>query len=360
MVMIHHFSRVERVSTLGLDQIYYRLSDMGWAGVDLFFVLSGFLITGILIESKERSATYFKSFYLRRVLRIFPLYYAYLAWLFLVLPLFAGRVLPTEQVEQLRSLEQTQLWFWLYASNIMTFLTGQHTGFATGHLWSLAIEEQFYLIWPLVVFAVSRVRLQQICIAVIGIALFLRIVMAASGATLLSIYTFTPARMDTLLAGALIAILVRAPIPSEHLRRAAGLVLAIAGPTAFTVLWAGKVGHIHHPSIYTAGFSLLMACFAALILRAVTAPEGNLLSRALRNRTLRSLGKYSYCLYVVHVMIRAVMVRLVGDPIVIAESQLIWQLGFIVLCGGISIAVALLSWHLMEKRFLELKERFPY
>jgi peptidoglycan/LPS O-acetylase OafA/YrhL len=152
----------------------------------------------------------------------------------------------------------------------------------------------------------------------------------------------------------------RAPIPSEQLRQAAGLVVALAGPTAFTILWVGKVGHIHHPSIYTAGFSLLMACFAALILLAVTAPEGNLLSRALRNRTLRFLGKYSYCLYVVHVMIRAVMVRVVGDPIVVAGTQLIWQLGFIVLCGGISIAVALLSWHLMEKRFLALKERFPY
>ena len=360
MVMIYHFSIVERISTLGLDSAYYKLSLMGWSGVDLFFVLSGFLITGILIESKQSSATYFKSFYLRRVLRIFPLYYAFLFGLFFVLPLIAGRVLPVEQFDQLRSLEQIQLWFWLYATNIWTFLTGEHTGFATSHFWSLAIEEQFYLIWPLVVFAVSRVRLQQTCIALIGIALLLRIAMAVGGVSFLSIYTFTPARMDALLTGALVAILVRAPIPSQRLRRAAGAVLAAAGPTVFTILWLSGQDTNAHALIYTVGFSLLAVCFASLILLAVTAPEGSLLSRALRNRTLRFLGKYSYCLYVVHVMIRAVMVRAVGDPIVIAGTQLIWQLGFIVLCSAISIAVAMLSWHLMEKRFLELKERFPY
>jgi len=359
-VMIYHFSIVERVTTLGIDTVYYQLARMGWIGVDLFFVLSGFLITGILLEARESSRHYFRSFYLRRVLRIFPLYYAYLAAFFLILPLGAELVFGEQQLAQLAELRANQLWMWLYASNLYTFFSGFHTGLATSHFWSLAIEEQFYLVWPLVVLALSRGALQRTCIALIATALAVRFGLYLAGFAPNSIYTFTPARMDTLLSGALLAILVRSPIEPARLVRAARWILCSCAPIAFAILWFGGQDNVDHPAIYTIGYSLVCASFASVILLAVLGPPTSRYARVLRSRFLLVLGTYSYGLYVLHVIVRAALVRAVGTPFAIGGSQLPWQFGFLMLCTGVTLVLALVSWHVLEKRFLDLKKHFPY
>lgn len=359
-VMIYHFSIVKNVTDLGIDNAYYRIAAMGWAGVDLFFVLSGFLITGILLEAKGVSKHYFRSFYLRRVLRIFPVYYAYLAAFFVLLPFVADRLMGAGQLAQFADLQQIQLWLWLYASNLWTFFEGVHTGLATSHFWSLAIEEQFYMVWPLVVFVLSRGALRRSCVALIGLAFVIRVGLDLAGFEPHSIYTFTPARMDTLLSGALLAIAVRSGIDPAVLTRIARRALIPLAPISFAILWVGGGNAVDHVAIYTVGYSLLCACFTSMVVLGVLGPPESRYTRFLRSRWLHFLGTYSYALYVIHVLVRAVLVRVVGLPIPIGGTQLPWQLGFFALCTGVSIGLALLSWHLMEKRFLALKRYFPY
>ena len=140
----------------------------GWIGVDLFFVLSGFLITGILYDAKG-GPHYFRNFYMRRSLRIFPLYYAFLILIFAVMPLL--RASGADHVGK-------QVWMWTYLSNVLFARVGWEGMPAhTTHLWSLAIEEQFYLLWPLLVWLASRRRLIQLCVGSIAVAFATRLVL---------------------------------------------------------------------------------------------------------------------------------------------------------------------------------------
>jgi peptidoglycan/LPS O-acetylase OafA/YrhL len=170
------------------------LFEIGWTGVDLFFVLSGFLITGILLDSRSAS-NYFSSFYARRVLRIFPLYY-----LALSLVLLGGslRLLPSGDHAG------TPAWYFIYAQNWkfvdVPFL---------GHFWSLAVEEQFYFLWPLIVYLFPERRVLQIAIAGSVIAIPLRSVLLSSGINPNYIYWNTFTRMDALLMGAACACLLK-------------------------------------------------------------------------------------------------------------------------------------------------------
>lgn len=360
IVMLYHFTAVKKYGTSILDEVVYGLSKTGWLGVDLFFVLSGFLITGILLRARGTSKSYFKSFYVRRVLRIFPLYYAYLFLFFVLLPIFADQVFPAKQLAQLESLLDIQAWFWLYASNIYTFLQGDHTGLATSHFWSLAIEEQFYLVWPLVVFAFSGATLRKLCVGLIGIAFGIRVALYMLGYDPVSIYVFSPARMDTLLSGALLAIWVHQGVDTESLLRLARRVLMVLSPIAIGILWFGGQHPTNHPAIFTIGYSIFAFCFTSIIAIAVLDDSPGRYRNLLTTRPLRFLGKYSYGLYVIHVLVFALGSRAFGDPVVIFGTQLIWQLGFTLACLSVTVIGALVSWHVMEKRFLQLKDRFEY
>ncbi len=166
---------------------------LGQTGVDLFFVLSGFLITGILIDSRDRSDRW-TTFFARRSLRIFPLYFLTLFIVFVILPDFL----------KMRTLSQYQIWAWLYVCNI-----GYTFGYCPdfGHLWSLAVEEQFYLVWPFCVWSVRSHR---------GVAILSGMTMLLAVATRIVALQaevfpafFTLCRLDSLAAGALVAALVR-------------------------------------------------------------------------------------------------------------------------------------------------------
>lgn len=360
IVMIYHFCSVPKMLKTPLDLNFFNVMQLGWVGVDLFFVLSGFLITGILLDARDSSKHYFRSFYLRRVLRIFPLYYAYLLFFFLVLPMVVGSVLDGEKLAAFEALMDLKVWFAFYASNIWTFLSGEHTGLATSHFWTLAIEEQFYMVWPLVVFLCARKTLVRISVGVIAAALALRIGLAAVDTSPISIYVFTLTRIDTLLFGALLAIGVRSGLDPAVLAGWARRVLWVAAPLALVILWRGNQHAVSHVSIYTVGFTLVAASFTSLIALTVTGADSSRLSRVLRTRWLRFMGTYSYGLYVLHVIVYSIMTRVAGTPKIWLGTQIPWQIGFILVCSAISIVLALTSWHVMEKRFLALKKHFPY
>src|SRR5262249_49808445 len=143
------------------QRLVIKAASYGMLGVDLFFVLSGFLITGLLLDAKGRPH-YFRNFYARRTLRIFPLYYLVLAALFLVLPHLA--TLPMN----LETAREHQGWLWAYVANF--YIAAQSSWAAlsyVSHFWSLAIEEHFYLIWPALVFLTTRETLERACLVVI-------------------------------------------------------------------------------------------------------------------------------------------------------------------------------------------------
>ena len=191
MVLAHNTLRVAPEGGV-LSEVVASVSGIGWTGVTLFFVLSGFLITRGLME-EQGSPTYFRAFYLRRALRIFPLYYLFLVFFLLVLP--ALDAAPQNIVDDL----PRQIWYWLYLSNWTQFADLGGTGLP--HLWSLAVEEQFYLLWPLLVWRRSPRQVLWLCMGVIAVAFVARVGLVLGGVEPMQIYTFTITRVDSL-AGA--------------------------------------------------------------------------------------------------------------------------------------------------------------
>jgi peptidoglycan/LPS O-acetylase OafA/YrhL len=221
LVMLYHTTHYGLART-ALDEALTIVPSVGWSGVDLFFVLSGFLITGILLGTRD-GTTYYRAFYARRVLRIFPLYYATLAFFLLVvpqLPFFAA-------VDHFWNpgASREQFWYWLFLSNVQAALTGAWQHQTLDISWSLAIEEHFYLLWLLVVRYASERRL-LICAGTI-VARCCCARRWCAGASPLAAYTLTPCRLDTLATGAAIAILARRGEARGAARRAR-VVLPVA------------------------------------------------------------------------------------------------------------------------------------
>src|SRR4030095_15269756 len=161
-------------ATAQLDAYLARLFGVGWAGVDLLFVVSGFLLTGNLYDARG-SPTYFRSFYARRFLRVFPLYYVFLAVLLFIVPWFSSLASSL----QINALRKVQLYYWTYTVNFAGSLRATSNGIplAYTHIWSLCVEEQFYLVWPaIVLYAGDRRRLMRLFLGLMAIALVTRFV----------------------------------------------------------------------------------------------------------------------------------------------------------------------------------------
>jgi peptidoglycan/LPS O-acetylase OafA/YrhL len=174
----------------------------GWCGVDLFFVLSGCLITGILLDAKGGSH-FFRNFYARRALRIFPLYYGFLVLIFLARPVFAL------SSDALADMDRARSWLGLYGQNVWLMFSGRWLPPLVNHLWSLAVEEQFYLAWPFLVWLCSRRRLAWVCGGVLAGCLALRVAMMLAGLDPMVAYVFTLTRLDGFAAGGLVALALR-------------------------------------------------------------------------------------------------------------------------------------------------------
>jgi peptidoglycan/LPS O-acetylase OafA/YrhL len=328
------------------------LGNQGIVGVDLFFVLSGFLITGILYDARQ-SSSYYGDFYMRRLLRIFPLYYGVLAALFVVWPLF--RPLPAG----LREAAMHQGWLWLYGTNIYETMKGSWAFPYLSHFWSLAIEEHFYFLWPLAVRLCSRRALLRLCLCAILFSFALRAVLGIAGATPMAAYVLTPCRLDALCAGAMLALLARGPAGMPALARHAREVLAASGVgLAAVIAW-----HIATPRLEWLSLSLRTSffafAFAALIAMVLTSNRGPV-QRSFENPLLRFFGKYSYGLYVFHGILSYGLTDLNLQQRVTAAvgSHLAGFLLQALLGTAASLAVAVVSYELFEKRFLGLKRYF--
>jgi peptidoglycan/LPS O-acetylase OafA/YrhL len=354
LVMLFHFDMLARRDTpLALDVVGKRITGFGWVGVDLFFVLSGFLITGILLDTKA-SAHRFRNFYARRAVRIFPLYYAFLAGLFIILP--AVHAPASHDYAELRL---GQGWYWLYLTNVWVLLRNGvgSSLFGTGHLWSLSIEEQFYLVWPAIIFALSRRSALAVCGAVIIAAPLVRIAMHESGFGVYAIYTFTAARVDPLAAGAALALALRSVRGRQALARAA-LPLA-CGSAVYLVALVAVLGDATNltTGMEIFGLTPVFLMWSGLLARGLTC-EVTLIRRIGNLAALRWTGRYSYAMYIFHWPIAVGMAAELGVRTIIPGSPIASEALFFALASATTALAAVTSWNLLEQPFLRLKRRF--
>jgi len=355
MVLVLHFIG-DSFPTTRLERAVTAAAGWGQYGVDLFFVLSGFLITGILVDAREKPH-YFKNFYVRRVLRIFPLYYGVLAVLFFVLPLVPALRGPT-----LETLREHQGWAWAYGVNVFIAIRGEYALPYISHFWSLAVEEHFYFVWPFMVWLLAR-RPRALLAASLLIAagaLGLRIACTLLGVNALALYVLTPFRLDGLALGAFLAVLVRQPGGVARIVRALPWVAAGSAILFLARFAWSRVSGAGAGVLVPIRESLIVVLLACLLVWALTARPGTLVSRLFTSRPMVFLGTYSYGLYVYHHFFSyylstrrtefALAGRVGSHALAVALQA---TLGL-----GASLLVAYLSYQLYERRFLLLKSKF--
>ena len=347
MVMVFHLAGEFQRMT-GLQPGWLRPLRAGWIGVDLFFVLSGFLITGILLKSKNAPG-YFRNFYARRILRICPLYFAFLLILFG--PLYW---LVPERIYKLQDAYTKQGWWWLYGSNILASRLGDWTCPSLDHFWSLAVEEHFYLAWPLLVYFLGKRHFLFACCACVVFAALFRIYEIHQHQPLAG-YTLTPCRIDSLAMGALLAAVLRSGDGWHTM--VLGFKIALIASLALLVVFCG----FHRgfgpttPMVQAFGHTLLGIAFVATIFFAVGSPAPSLVSTVLSHATLRFFGKYAYALYVFHPVLEPIRRKTFS---MIGLQGMAGFLGYSLVGILSTLVFALVSWHLLEKRCIGLKRFF--
>lgn len=334
----------------------------GWLGVDVFFVLSGFLITGILIKTRDHPH-YFKYFYARRALRIFPLYYLALVLALLVVP----RVLTVGPGEQ-QTLDN-QAWLWLYGTNFRLAF-GPEGMFGQGwmslrHFWSLAVEEHYYLVWPLLVFLTPLRRLGWVCLGVIGLGVASRLACyAIFGADQAGpiVRAITPCHVDKLALGGLLAFgLHHGGVGLDRLRPWAVASVVLATLFLIGCAFAG----VRHQTflMQNLGYPLIALASAGAIVLALVAPPGSFVARLLTNRVAVLLGLYSYGMYIWHNIPRYWLGNKGVGPKIADLLGVGPTTGFVISGLAMTLAtivVAMASYHGFEAWFLRLKKHVSY
>ena len=349
-VFCHHAA--PPTPTLGAERFLVGTFHLGWAGVDLFFVLSGFLITGILLDSRE-SPDYFRRFYSRRLRRIFPLYYLALTLVIVLLPMLGGEVL-----RQAARVAWSQEWFWTYASNLKIAVTSRWAAPYADHFWTLAVEEQFYIVWPLVVLAAAPRTLARTCVLIAVLALLARFTLVFSGTSALSVSVFTLTRADSLALGALPACLLRLENGRELVTRLIPQAAVLGGGVAVAIALADIAGLVgpwwmgQGAAWATIGYSALAVAFSSAVgaaaLGAPTLGAGRIF------RFLCLTGTYSYGFYILHAPVLYVLRDLGWQPTGWSD-----RLAYAATAFAIAYALAALSWHYFESPILKRRAPVP-
>jgi peptidoglycan/LPS O-acetylase OafA/YrhL len=340
LVVVCHYVQNPLLAVSGWWPKYIAKSlSLTWSGVDLFFVLSGFLICGILVDNRD-SPTYFRTFYARRTTRIFPLYFLILG-LFVVL---RGSIPAPRLFDNAMPL-------WTYATftqNIAMVPHPEGTAFWLGVTWSLAVEEQFYLVLPLIVYVVPRRSLLPLFAVCILGAVCLRIFFPGHRA-----YLLTPWRADSLLSGASVALLIRSAEVRSWLSAHRRLLLC-----GFSVLLAGAAAMIAKPwSPWARCHIWLALLFAALLLVTLT-NSIPLLNRVLSAAGLRWLGLISYGVYLLHGPVSGLLHWYIAGTGM--EFRTPTDIAVTALSVVVTLALASLSFRYFETPFLRLGQKCKY
>jgi peptidoglycan/LPS O-acetylase OafA/YrhL len=327
--------------------------EFGATGVDIFFVLSGFLITGILYDSLCEGR-YFQKFYARRTLRIFPLYYGVL-FVALMTTLFQGKHYHRELLSLALYVQNTH---WIAVP--ISMYAGP-PGLPLQHFWSLAVEEQFYLVWPLLIYLLRRPRpILMACAAGALLCFVLRFAMSLEGAPYLAINGTTACHLDTLLGGGALAMLLRGPWHDRILAKAGWLFAVCAGLSiVFDRCGSLPLGPLERSLLFSTALTTMALMFFALL--ALALRRGSVVASGFSVGWLRQFGKYSYGIYVLHYVLGSVL----HDPLkqivhahVSSKAAGVLLPGFLVFV--LSLVAAYLSYNYYERPFLRLKRYFEY
>lgn len=352
----------------GLRAIAFKIANAGWIGVDIFFVLSGYLITSILRDSLGMPH-YFRNFYMRRILRIFPLYFGTLFVLFVIL----GHV-GSMETDAVRPILSQQWAAWCYVIN---FVPGKFDSgwLFIGHFWSLAIEEQFYLVWPFVLFQLGLRSGRRAAATGLAISIAARAALqwfdaghpATTQMTTWATFYWTICRLDGLAIGGFIALTPADFWNNPRVRRAIGIAGALLTVTMAWLVWRGTIEVIHAAPhswadrTWKIGGSSFLALFAAFLVVASTAHGFRWIAAFFSNAALRFAGKYSYGMYVYHGILMpwlrrhlspAVFMSWTSSPDLAAYASFVAALAIVT-------AVSVASYEIYEKQFLRLKALFP-
>ncbi|NVN99440.1 MAG: acyltransferase [Geobacteraceae bacterium] len=375
MVLLCHaftdplFGHIQTESASELSRIEYifrHLIAYCSLGVDFFFVLSGFLITGILLKALH-SRRYFTNFYARRILRISPLYYLYISVIFFLVPFFVNNVrgeIPSYYY----------ISYYCYLQNFWNDINSngllQHL---LGHLWSLAVEEHFYLVWPLIVWGCvlsnsggteatsdrgkGLRRLRSVTIFLLLFTMFFRsAVLVFSDIELIRVGSWTFCRMDSILVGALLAICLRSQLRPWLEKWRLQLLFAAVVLCLTVIIIDATFVFKESPATNTFGYTLFAVMFAAVINVILFLPRGHLFLTVFDNKVFRLYGKHSYAIYIFHPLVNTIVwIKLL--------EQYQWEyfpasISYFILSINGSLLVSWVLWHLFEKHFLRLKRFF--
>jgi peptidoglycan/LPS O-acetylase OafA/YrhL len=357
---------VRAVAILLVMAFHFGIIRFGWMGVQLFFVLSGFLISSILLREKDTPSPLFqrlKKFWIRRSLRIFPLYYIYLT-VFVVICLFTA--FPPGYFRDLPYL-------YSYTFNLTRISNSWHESPVYTHFWSLCVEEQFYLFFPFIIFLLSRSSLRALLVAVLIAGPVFRWsfgnYLAQSGKTPFEvfdvIYWFPFSHLDAFFTGTAIPLLgLKDRIKRPEWLFALGCILALGAgilnffydshghslPTSMGYNF-GDVNSYQHVWYYSV-LNLFAASLLLLLISPYRSMAGTVVKRVLENNALVAIGKVSYGMYILHWVIQT---QLVERWIPVSESNKYW---LFLLDVPVVYAFALLSFHFIEQPFTQLKDKF--
>jgi peptidoglycan/LPS O-acetylase OafA/YrhL len=336
------------------------LTEEGQTGVDLFFVLSGFLIGGILLNSRS-SPRYYKTFYVRRFYRIIPLFYGWVVLFWLASP-----NAPLHFENHIGEFRAGSIPYWVYFIFIQNFVLGYTPAQAIwlGSTWSLAVEEQFYLISPFLIRNLSKASLVKLLVGVVAFAAVVRLVLSTCfGASqynwgIHASYLWTPSRADDLALGVLAAVAWADPGIRQwlHENRSKIYVLAFGCAACILVLlpWLVK------PNSYvqaTVGRPVYGFFYTSLLLIALVDKRSKL-AGILRWRALRELGRVSYCVYIIHWAVDWMVFKFAWHTTPRFDS--VSAMGLTIVALASTLAIAELSWHYFEYPLIRRGHRYSY
>jgi peptidoglycan/LPS O-acetylase OafA/YrhL len=326
-------------------RVPYLVAGALWTGVDLFFVLSGFLITGILLRTREQPHG-LRTFYIRRTLRIFPPYYLVLASLFCLLLVIEGidAVLMSERLS-----------YWAYLQNFFVAMKSWDDFRFLAHLWSLAVEEQFYLFWPLVILLLPLRHLGWITACLVVMPLLLRAAMLMAGSYYIAVYVLIFARMDALAVGALMALLA-VTVEGRGMLARLGPKLLVGGVLVMGCIAVWCKGYdLDHAVVQTLGYSANLVAAAGLISMLCFGGNAHRTTAFFSMAVLTWVGRRSYMGYLLHwpvaLQVHHHLVKWDVEPM----AGLIINL---VAMAVVTLIGAELSWRFYERGWLRLRSRY--
>lgn len=331
MVVIYHIFYYPNLSYLPNHQLFLNIAEYGRHGVPLFFVLSGFVITRILVNTRENS-DYFKSFYKRRILRILPLYYLFLFIYYAFAPLLKN----DQEIGFIFHVP-----FYLYFQNLTELLNIKASG--PGHYWTLAIEEHFYLFWPLAMYFVKPKHLGITVILVIPLVLLARYFMLMND---LPTDKFTFTRIDQLLLGAYLAFLEWKQFFTKKNSCNNFIILSIV--TIISIIAVHKLANTFPLLPDLANHLLIGLLFFSSVGFILTLKNSHFISLTLETTVMQFLGRISYGIYVWHILVILILNRFFITKILLLDFFL---------TIGLSILVAYISYNFFEIVFLKMKDQ---